>query len=162
MRIWHGAKISAAAISGIERSSTPLSRKTTDGRIDSASARKTLLFRKQTAQTRQYSSTKNAVADQVGRKGHIRAKAEAGMRDVEDHQREAAKAPDLFQHLDRLVVPDVFKSVPLPERKDDIREHDNGHKAQAVRIKPLRWKHSLQSASGQEAPLACRITFRER
>ena len=85
--------------------------------------------------------------------------AEGRVMDIEDHQREAAEAPDLFQHLDRLVMPGVFKSVPLPERKEDIREHDNSHEAQTVRIKPLRRKHSLQSASGQETPSACRITL---
>lgn len=53
MRIWHGANITAAAVRIIERSITPLKIKIIDGIIESASARKTLLFLKQIAHIRQ-------------------------------------------------------------------------------------------------------------
>ena len=51
--IWLGANSSAAMVKRIDRLIIPLNRNRTEGRMDSANALKTLLFRKQIAQITQ-------------------------------------------------------------------------------------------------------------
>ena len=51
--MWLGANMTAAIVGRIERLITPLDRNRSEGMMDSASARKTLLFLKHTIQIRQ-------------------------------------------------------------------------------------------------------------
>ena len=59
-RMCVGAKMQAKRVRRIERVRMPLARKSTDGKIDSASARNTELLRKQTIQITPYASTHTA------------------------------------------------------------------------------------------------------
>ena len=58
--MWAGAKRRAEIVSSTDLVMIPLNKNRIDGRMDSASARNILLFRKQTIQTRQYSTTSSA------------------------------------------------------------------------------------------------------
>ena len=55
--MWAGANRRAAMVSNTDLVMIPLNKNRIDGRMDSASARNILLFRKQMIQTRQYSTT---------------------------------------------------------------------------------------------------------
>ena len=58
--MWAGANRRAEIVSSTDLVMIPLNRNRTEGRMDRASARNTLLFRKQTIQTSQYSPTSRA------------------------------------------------------------------------------------------------------
>ena len=58
--MWAGANRRAAMVSNTDLVMIPLNKNRIDGRMDSASARNILLFRKQMIQIRQYSTTSSA------------------------------------------------------------------------------------------------------
>ena len=58
IKIWHGEKIAEKTISKIERDIIPQKIKSTDGRIESESARKSVFFQNQKYQMMQYAATR--------------------------------------------------------------------------------------------------------
>ena len=59
------------------------------------------------------SRNQDGACNQIYSERFVRPKAEAGFRDIDNHERKTAEPPYLFEDFNRLVFPKIFEALPV-------------------------------------------------